>query len=72
MKRLFTLIVFLTLPLMAQDTILLMSYNLLNYPGTSAAVRNNYYKTIMNAVKPDVLLVQEITSQIGVDGFLLM
>ncbi len=70
MKRFITLIVFLTLPLVAQDTILLMSYNLLNYPGTTSAVRNNYYKTIMNAVKPDVLVVQEITSQIGVDGFL--
>lgn len=71
MKRIFAFILILSLPLLAQDTILLMSYNLLNYPGTNSSVRNNYYKTIMNAVKPDVLLVQEITSQIGVDGFLV-
>jgi len=60
----------ISFPMLAQDTILLMSYNLLGYPGTNSGTRNPYYKTTMTAVKPDVLVIQEVTSQIGIDGFL--
>lgn len=70
-KKILLLMIFSISSLMAQDTILFMSYNLLNYPGTDASTRNGYYKTITEAVKPDILVVQEITSQIGVDGFLV-
>ena len=70
-KKLLFFLILLVSTLFSQDTILFMSYNLLSYPGTDASSRNNYYKTITQAVKPDILVVQEITSQIGVDGFLV-
>ncbi len=60
----------------SQDTISFLNYNLLNYPsaGTGYAGdttnRHPHYRTIMNAVDPDILVVQEITSQTGINGFL--
>ncbi len=60
----------ISFPVLAQDTIVFMTYNLLNYPGTNSGTRNPYYKTTMSAVKPDILVIQEVTSQIGIDGFL--
>lgn len=54
----------------AQPVYKIMTYNILNYPGTTASVRNPYYKTIVGAVMPDILVIQEITSQAGVDTFL--
>lgn len=70
-KRMLFILILSFSTIMSQDTIIFMSYNLLNYPGTDASTRNGYYKTITQAVKPDILVVQEITSQIGVDGFLV-
>ncbi len=32
----------ISFPMLAQDTILLMSYNLLGYPGTNSGTRNPY------------------------------
>lgn len=55
--------------LFAQDTLKIMTYNLLNYVITNAE-RDGYYKTIISAAKPDVLVVQEITSQEAVNNFL--
>jgi endonuclease/exonuclease/phosphatase family metal-dependent hydrolase len=46
-----------------------MTYNLLNYVSTNAS-RDEYYKTVINATKPDILVVQEITSQEAVNNFL--
>ncbi len=54
----------------AQQQLKIMTYNLLNYPGTDTAVRNPYFRTIMSAVNPDILVVCEITSQSGVNSFL--
>lgn len=54
----------------AQPVYKIMTYNILNYPGTTAATRNPFYKTIIGAVMPDILVIQEITSQTGVDTFL--
>ncbi len=48
----------------------IMSYNLLNYPGSDTTTRNPYFRTIMSSVEPDILVVQEMTSQAGVNGFL--
>lgn len=48
---------------------IIMSYNLLNYPADTTA-RNPSFRTIIAAVVPDVLVVQEVTSQAGVNGFL--
>ena len=47
-----------------------MSYNILNYPGSTSAIRNPYFRTVIANTVPDVLVVQEILSQEGVDGFL--
>lgn len=54
----------------AQQQVKFMSYNLLNYPGTDTTGRNPYFRTIISSVNPDILVVQEITSQDGVNGFL--
>lgn len=47
-----------------------MSYNLLNYPGSTASIRNPHFRTVIQNTVPDILVVQEILSQTGVDGFL--
>lgn len=47
-----------------------MTYNILNYPANDAAIRNPYFRTVISNTQPDVLLVQEMLSQAGVDGYL--
>jgi len=54
----------------AQDTLRIATYNLLNYPGSDAAIRNPYFRTVVHTINPDVLIVQEMLSQTGVTGFL--
>lgn len=54
----------------SQNQIKVMTYNLLNYPGTDTTLRNPHFRTILSNVQPDILVVQEITSQAGVNGFL--
>jgi endonuclease/exonuclease/phosphatase family metal-dependent hydrolase len=59
-----------------QDTIKFLSYNLLNYPSAGGGyaadttTRHPHYRTIMNDIDPDILVVQEMNSQTGVNGFL--
>ncbi len=52
------------------DSCLIATYNILNYPGTDTTSRNPYFRTIISSMNPDVLIVQEMSSQEGVDGFL--
>jgi endonuclease/exonuclease/phosphatase family metal-dependent hydrolase len=47
----------------------IVNYNLLNYPGTSAAVRNPHFQTILAPLGADVVVAQEMQSQVGVDTF---
>ncbi len=47
-----------------------MSYNILNYAGSDTTTRNPYFRTVVSAVNPDILVVQEMISQSGMDGFL--
>lgn len=54
----------------SQSEVTLMSYNILNYPGTDTTTRNPYFRTIFDSVEPDIIVVQEIQSQDGVNGFL--
>lgn len=71
MKTLLSLIVlFLTTPSFAQDTLRIATYNVLNYPGIDAAQRNPYFRATMVTMNPDVLVVQEMESQTGVNTFL--
>ncbi len=46
------------------------TYNLLNYPGTTAAARNVAFRTVMWAMQPDLLVAQEVQSAAGVETFL--
>ena len=59
---------FILLPASAQLQINIMSYNLLNYPSNSEE-RNPYFRTVMEAINPDILVVQEINAG-GTDAFL--
>lgn len=47
-----------------------MTYNLLNYPGSNAATREPSYRTIINAALPDIVVVQELSSASGISSFL--
>lgn len=53
-----------------QDVARIMTYNLLNYPGNDTAVRNPRFRTVIRNTAPDILVVQEMTSQAGMNGFL--
>jgi hypothetical protein len=64
--RLFILIPLLVVTASAQDTLKVMDWNLLNYVDAS---RDQYYRTVLRHVKPDVLVVEEMTSQVMVDAF---
>jgi|GEM_PF-1097365 len=52
------------------DTLRIMDYNLLNYPGSDAATRDPYFRKVVHSAKPDILIVEEMTSQSGVNTFL--
>ncbi len=65
-----TVLVCLLLSGVSYAQVKIVSYNLLNYPGSDTAARNPYFRTVINSLNPDILVVQEITSQSGVDGYL--
>jgi len=48
----------------------IVNWNILNYPGPSAATRNPNFRTVLSPLGADVVVVQEMQSQVGVDGFL--
>jgi len=50
----------------AQSSIRMMTYNLLQYDGTE---RNDYFRTVIDEIDPDLIIVQEIESQNAVDLF---
>jgi endonuclease/exonuclease/phosphatase family metal-dependent hydrolase len=47
----------------------IVNYNILNYPGQSASTRNPHFRTILAPLGAEVVVVQEMQSQVGVDGF---
>ncbi len=58
-----------------QDDISVMQYNILDYPIDSAlsvdtATRNPYFRTIMADANPDILVVEELNTLAGFNGFL--
>ncbi|MBK9099337.1 MAG: endonuclease/exonuclease/phosphatase family protein [bacterium] len=69
-KTLFTLLMF-TSVVFSQNQHTIMSYNVLNLVLTDTLERNPYYRTIFSNVQPDILVCQEMTSQTGVNGFLI-
>jgi len=48
----------------------LIDWNILNYPGTTGATRDPFYRTVLSPLSPDVLVTEETTSQAGVTEFL--
>src|SRR5204863_5734181 len=40
-------------------------WNVLNYPGSTASVREPAYRTVLTDIQPDVLVVQEMTTVAG-------
>lgn len=58
----------ITSTLFAQETLKIMSYNILNYPDYASS-RDTYFRDIMEEVSPDVLVVNEIKSQSAVNRF---
>lgn len=47
-----------------------MTYNLLNYPGSTGSSREPSYRTIVTAAQPDIVVVQELSGGSGVSSFL--
>jgi endonuclease/exonuclease/phosphatase family metal-dependent hydrolase len=69
--RLFSLFVLvLWFQLFAQETFRIVSYNALKFPDNSGTKRLPYFKTVIDALDPDILVLQEITNKSGVDFFL--
>lgn len=64
--------IYITFPtgVLAQENVKIVSYNLLNYPDVDSATRNPKYRLVIRSVAPDILVVQEMTSQAGMNGFL--
>jgi endonuclease/exonuclease/phosphatase family metal-dependent hydrolase len=56
----------------SQDTSKIAAYNLLNYGANSSdtTIRHPYYRTVVQSVSPDILVVEEILSQNAVNIFL--
>ena len=59
----------------SQDTIKLLSYNLLHYPNVNdeladTSLRNPFFRTVMQSCNPDILVVSELMSSSGLTGFL--
>ncbi len=72
MRKIYLLILMLSLSagLKAQDdTIRVLYYNLLNYPGTTYE-RFEYFADIMYYAQPDLILVNEITTEMAADTLL--
>lgn len=51
-----------------QDTVKVVTYNLLNYT-TSDVSRDPYYRTVVRNISPDVLVLQELTSLAALNQF---
>lgn len=69
--RCFTPVVLLALLCAAPAQALrVVSYNLLNYPGSSGPARAPYYRTVLAPLSADVIVTGEMSSPTSVTGFL--
>lgn len=69
-KIILNICLFLQISIAAQDSVRVMTYNLLNYPSKIASTRNPYFKEVVDYVNPDILVVQEMESIFGASLFL--
>ena len=51
--------------LLSQSSFRMISYNLLQYDGSE---RNEHLRTVIDWIDPDLIIVQEIESQVAVDS----
>ncbi len=66
-----TLIIFFASPSAAQvDTLRVATYNLLNFPSSDGLARIPYFRTAVHSLQPDILVVQELESDIARVTFL--
>lgn len=52
------------------DTLRIASYNLLNFPSEDGGIRIPHFVRVIHAIKPDILVVQELQSESGQSIFL--
>jgi len=67
MKRILVLLIIANITY-SQVTLRVSTYNLLNYDGTN---RTEYFHTIIDSMDADIILVQEMINQTGVNAFKL-
>jgi len=65
----FVLLAFIILPIYS-EAVKIASWNVLNFPGSTGAAREAYFGMVINKLNLDVLVVQEMLSQTGVNQFL--
>ena len=65
---LFTVILFTAVS--SAQTVKIVSYNILNFPAALGMERIDDYRIVLNFIDPDVLVIQEMESQEGVELFL--
>lgn len=68
-QSIIAILIFVTVSFSQSDVIKIATYNLLRFPEVSGAERVTHFQTVMNAMRPDILVVQEMQSQAGVDLF---
>jgi endonuclease/exonuclease/phosphatase family metal-dependent hydrolase len=54
----------------SSEKIRIVSWNILNYPDLNGEPREEYFRSILEILNPDVLVVQEMASAAGVNQFL--
>ncbi|MEJ2633702.1 MAG: T9SS type A sorting domain-containing protein [Calditrichia bacterium] len=64
----FLLFIFIQLGFSQADTIRVATYNFLNFPGNDSGERIPYFRTVLRNMNPDILVTQEIQSQVGVNA----
>ncbi len=65
----FVLLAFFVLPIYS-EAVKIVTWNTLNFPGSTGAAREAYFRKVIDKLDPDVLVVQEMISQMGVKQFL--
>lgn len=60
---------FISISVLAQNNYTIMSYNLLNYPGSDSTIRNPYFRTTFSSIQPDIIVTQEIREFAGYSQF---
>ena len=54
----------------AQDTLRIATYNVLKFPGITGPARLDDFRKVIQALDPDILILQELEDQSGYDNFL--